>query len=279
MTGAKHHYAGGPGARYWLLGSALFLSTIGLVMIYSASSVRALAESGNSWTYLMKQAMFIAAGWGMAIVAARFDYRRLKEGWLVVWLGAVGLLVAVAFIGFASHGAQRWIPLGFFNLQPSEFAKVACVIAVAVAAVEWRRGKLPDNKFLTRVLVVAGVPSILIILQPDMGTTFTLLIAVTIVLVLAGLRLRWVFAALGGLVALGVVFIVAAPYRLARVTVFLDPWKDARGKGYQAIQALYAFGSGGLSGVGLGLSRQKWFYLPEAHTDFVLRGHRGGRSV
>jgi len=266
----KHSYAGGVGARYWLLGSALFLTIFGLVMIYSASSITALAKEGNSWLYLMKQLVFIAVGWVAAIAIGRFDYRMLKNRMTLLWTLAVGSLIAVLVIGFASHGARRWIPLGFFNLQPSELAKVVCLLAVAVLALDWQRGRLSGKDLLLRTAVVTGVPSLLIMLQPDMGTTATLIVAVVIVLILAGIDLKWVFGSAAMLVALGTVFIMSSPYRMERVTGFMNPWKDPGDTGYQTIQALYAFGSGGVSGVGLGLSRQKFFYLPEAHTDFIL---------
>jgi cell division protein FtsW len=118
--------------------------------------------------------------------------------------------------------------------------------------------------------MLTAVPAALIMLQPDMGTTATLIVAVVFVLVLSGIPMLWVAGATAGLIALGAVFIFAEEYRLERFVGFLDPWKDPAGKGYQTIQALYAFGTGGLQGVGLGLSRQKFFYLPEAHTDFIL---------
>jgi cell division protein FtsW len=263
-------YAGGANARYWLLGSAVFLMVFGLVMIYSASSVTALAKEGNSWIYLAKQLVFIALGWAVAIVLGRFDYRLFRQRSMLVWAGAVALLVVVLLYGFVSHGARRWIPLGLFNLQPSELAKVACVIAVAAVAIEWQRGRLDTKAFGTRALMLTAVPAALIMLQPDMGTTATLIVAVVLVLVLAGIPMLWVAGSTAGLVALGAVFIFAEQYRLERFLGFLDPWKDPAGKGYQTIQALYAFGTGGLQGVGLGLSRQKFFYLPEAHTDFIL---------
>jgi len=266
----KHNYAGGPGARYWLLGSALFLTAFGLVMIYSASSITALAKDGNSWIYLLKQLAFISVGWVIAVVIGRFDYRLLKVRWTWAWGASIALLIAVLLMGFASHGAQRWIPLGFFNLQPSELAKVACVLAVAALAHDWQRGRLNRRDFLTRTAVLTGVPAVLIMAQPDMGTTATLIVAVVIVLILAGIDLKWVFGSTAILVALGVVFVTSSTYRMERVTGFMNPWADPADKGYQTIQALYAFGSGGIDGVGLGLSRQKFFYLPEAHTDFIF---------
>lgn len=270
MSGRAHKYAGGATARYWLLGSAVLLSAVGLVMIYSASSVTALAKEGLSWYYLARQIVFIVMGWTIALVLSRWDYRALKRHWLAVWGGAIVLLGFVLVLGYASHGAQRWIPLGIFNLQPSELAKVATVIAVCAVAAEWLRGRMHWKQFAARVALLTGVPAILIIVQPDMGTTVTLVAAVVIVLVLVGIDWRWIIGAGTAIVGLGVVFIASSAYRMERVEGFLNPWADAADTGYQTIQALYAFGTGGFDGVGLGLSRQKFFYLPEAYTDFIL---------
>jgi cell division protein FtsW len=137
-------------------------------------------------------------------------------------------------------------------------------------AVEWQRGKVETSRYMGRMALFVGIPAVLIVFQPDLGTTILMATGVAIVLFLGGVELRWVYAAVAALTAFGVFAIAIAPYRLARVTAALDPWSDSQGKGYQAIQALLAFGTGGIRGVGLGLSRQKWFYLPEAHTDFIF---------
>lgn len=269
MTAPRRSYAGG-NARFWLMGSALFLTAVGLVMIYSASSITTLAKEGNSLLYLERQLVFATAGWAIALVVGRIDYRRLKANANLLWGVCVGLLVAVLIVGVATNGARRWIPLGIFSLQPSELAKIAVVLAVAAAAVEWQRGRLIPKEFGIRALILTAVPAGLIIVQPDMGTTATLVVAVALVLILAGMRLYWAAAASIFAGILGLLFIRGSEYRWQRVVGFMDPWADPQASGYQTIQALYAFGSGGLDGVGLGLSRQKFFYLPEAHTDFIL---------
>ncbi len=267
----KRAYSGGVEARYVLMGVAFLLSAFGLVMVYSASSITASAkEDGAHWFYLLRQAIFLSGGWAGALVLGRIDYRRLKEiGWLL-WAACLALLGIVLVMGLASHGAQRWIPLGFMNLQPSELAKIACIVVVAALAVEWNRGKIDTRKFGTRVAIATLVPATLIILQPDMGTTVTLFVAVAIVLLLAGMRYRWVVATAAVAIPTAVMFIVGSEYRMKRVLGFMDPFADPLGKGFQSIQALLAFGTGGIDGVGLGLSRQKFFYLPEAYTDFIL---------
>lgn len=270
MADRKTTFAGGAGSRYLLMGAALFLTMFGLVMIYSASSITASVKEGSSWYYLVRQLIFVTVGTVIAAVIARFDYRRLKSRAVVLWAGANALLVVTLLLGVVRGGARRWIPLGLFNLQPSELAKIACVLLVSALAVEWMRGRAETGRFLGRIAMIAGIPSLLIILQPDLGTTMTLVAAVAMVLVLAGINWRWIFGVAAGIVSLAVVAIIAEPYRMKRVLAFLDPWSDPLGKGYQTVQALLAFGTGGIDGVGLGLSRQKFFYLPEAHTDFIL---------
>lgn len=270
MSAPRHDYAGGAGARYLLLGSAVFLISFGLVMIYSASSITATVREGSSWYFFARQMLFAATGAAIAAALARFDYRRLRDRAQVIWYGGLALLVLVLLLGVVRGGARRWIPLGFFNLQPSELAKIACVLLVAGVALEWQRGRMPTKALLWKAFIATAIPAALIMLQPDLGTTMTLVVAVACVLILAGIEFRWVALSTVAVVAAGVLMIAIEPYRVKRFVSFLDPFADPLGKGYQSVQALYAFGSGGLQGVGLGLSRQKFFYLPEAHTDFIL---------
>lgn len=270
MSPKGPHYAGGPGARYLLMGVSLALTVFGLVMIYSASSITASLREGTSWHFLLRQLMFVVMGTVVAFLIARMDYRALKERSFALWAVSVGMLGLTVLIGAVRGGARRWIPLGLFNLQPSELAKIACVLLVAMLAVEWRRRRIDDSSFLRRAAITTIVPSVMIVLQPDLGTTITLVFAVAVVLYLAGIDMKWVVSAFVAVVGLAAVAIMAEPYRIKRVLSFLDPWADPLGKGYQSVQALLAFGTGGVDGVGLGLSRQKFFYLPEAHTDFIF---------
>ncbi len=270
VSAPRKVYAGGPTARYLLLGSTFLLISLGLVMVYSASSITASVKEGSHWFYLVRQAVFALGGWAVALFLARVDYRVLKDKAWAFWWACVALLGVVMVMGFASHGAQRWIPLGFMNLQPSELAKVACVLVVAALAVEWNRARIDTRTFGVRAAIATLVPCAFIILQPDMGTTVTLVVAVAVVMILAGMQMRWIVAALAVAIPVGILFITRSAYRMERVVGFLDPWANASDKGYQSVQALLAFGSGGVDGVGLGLSRQKFFYLPEAYTDFIL---------
>lgn len=263
-------WAGGAWARSLLLVSAAALAVFGLVMVYSASSVSDYVKLGDSAFHLKRQLQWMALGAAALLFLERFDYRRLRElAWGVWGVSLVGLM-AVPFIGMEAYGAKRWIGVGGLSIQPSEYAKLACVLVFALVMTEWRARRMPWKDAAGRLLL-ASVPVILLVLaQPDMGTAMSIALALFVVLVLGGLDVRHLvgtFVVGAGLAAIGM---LAVPYRAARVFSFLDPWADPLGGGYQTIQALLAFGSGGAGGVGLGLSRQKFFYLPAAHTDFVF---------
>jgi len=268
---ARREYAGGSVARYLLLGATVFLTVFGLVMIYSASSISAFVKEGSASHFFVRQLIFVGIGTALAMVISRFDYRRLQGALgYQAWWASVGLVLVTYLYGAMRNGARRWIPLGFTQLQPSEFTKIACVLVAAALAVEWQRGRLDTDTYLKRLGFYVGVPAVLIVFQPDLGTAVLMAVGVGIVLFLGGIELRWVGLAGAAIVAFGVFAVVIAPYRIERVVTALNPWLDAQGKGYQAVQALLAFGTGGIEGVGLGLSRQKFFYLPEAHTDFIF---------
>ena len=266
----KRDFAGGASARYLLLGSAVFLTAFGLVMIYSASSISAYVKHGSSWYFFVRQGIFIVASSIVAWFVARYDYRKLAASSRLIWAIAMGVLIITYGLGVVRGGARRWIPLGIVNLQPSEFAKIASVLVTAMFVVEWRRRRIDTTEFLKHIALYAVVPALLILFQPDLGTAVSLVVAVAVVLYLGGVDMRWIWTSGLALVSLAVVGILLEPYRMKRVLAFLNPWADPKGKGYQAVQALLAFGTGGIKGVGLGLSRQKFFYLPEAHTDFIF---------
>lgn len=264
-------------AAYLLLGATAVLVLGGLLMVYSASSVTDYVKYADSAYHLKKQLVMAVAGVIGLFVASNWDFRKaagLRISPQVVawglWTVSVLGLIAVELVGVAKGGATRSIPVGPFYLQPSEFAKGGCVLVSGLLIVAWRRGVLTDRQFvvwlLGAVLPVVG----LIMAQPDMGTTVTIVVAVYMMLWLGGVKARWLFLTGGTGVALVGLLIRVAGYRMERMMAFLDPWAHPLDGGYQIIQSLYAFGSGGLFGVGLGLSRQKFAYLPAAHTDFVF---------
>lgn len=263
-------YAGGGWTRAGLIGSAFFLTVFGLLMIYSASSITASVDEGSSIHYVLRQAMFIGLGGIGAFFLSRMDYRILRPLAQKIWVGAVIMLVLTLFVGVKVGGARRWLPMGLFNLQPSELAKIACVLIISALAVEWRRGRMGTGVFLRQTAIYSIIPAALVVLQPDLGTTVTLAVGVVFVLWLAGINATWVIGSGGLMVISAVGLILSSDYRRSRFFAFFNPWEDRTGTGYQIVQALLAFGTGGINGVGLGLSRQKFFYLPEAHNDFIL---------
>jgi cell division protein FtsW len=259
-----------PVARYLLMGSAALLAMVGLLMIYSASSVAELLEVGDTAYHLKRQGAFLLIGLAAAFVLSRIDYRRLRPLVRPALIGADLLLGAVLVLGMSKWGAQRWINIGPVPVQPSEIAKLCVVAAVALGLAQSPPHRRTFTGLGTQLALVVIPAAGLIMLQPDMGTTMSMIIAVLFVLWIGDFdrrSLAMTVLAVGTAVPIA---IMAAPYRFQRFTAFLHPWADRKGQGYQIIQAMYAFGSGGLQGVGLGLSRQKFFYLPAAHTDFIF---------
>lgn len=267
---SSEKYAGGPGARYLLLGSTVFLVVTGLVMIYSAAFVSDYVHVGDSSHHLKRQLMWIGLGTLILLITQRVDYHRYRHlSWSVYGVSLLGLLAVLA-IGVGKWGAQRWIDLGPFTIQPSEYAKLGCVMVAALLVAQLNSNEITPKEFWGRLALALGAVAALVMAQPDMGTTMSIVVAVFLVLVLGGASWWYV----GGITVAGIgvvaVAILIAPYRAARFFAFLDPWADPRGSGYQTIQALLAFGSGGVDGVGVGMARQKFFYLPAAHTDFIF---------
>lgn len=256
---------------YLLMATVLTMLAMGLVMILSASSVEAFKRYRSSFMFFNRQAAGAALGLVAMLALARFDYRHLRRvARPFVWL-VVLLLVAVLIpgVGVARSGASRWLAVGPFNVQPSELAKLA-VILFCAHILERKGARITDPRQLAFPAVpVLGLVLLLILAQPDLGTALIAAGAALAVVYLAGTRLRHMGAILG-VGSLGVVvLILAAGYRRARLFSFLHPWADPLNTGYQTIQGQIALGSGGLFGLGLGASRQKWSYVPHAHTDFI----------
>lgn len=258
--------------RALLIVCVLLLMLIGLVMIYSASSVEAMTEKGDSAFYLKKQLVYIIIGAIVCYLAARVPYRLwLSRFSWAVWAAVVLALMATAIMGIVGLGAQRWITLPVLGtFQPSEFAKIAVILVISSLVTRYEEGALDAKWFVGLIGVAAGVPALFIIFQPDLGTTIIVLVAAIMALWFGEVDFRPILAAGVFITVIGVIFILASPYRMTRVKTMLDPWADPLGDGYQIINSLYAFGSGGIFGVGLGNSYQKYSYLPEAHTDFVF---------
>lgn len=271
----------------WMIISILLILAIGLVMVYSASAVLAFHDFGDKFYYVKRQVLFAALGIGAMIVTMNADYWLWKK-WakfgLLVCFGLL-LLVLIPGIGNVRGGARSWLGISSFGIQPSEFMKLAMVIFLAKLLSEKQQAVTQFVKGLLPPLGILGLAFGLIMLQPDLGTGSVMIGASLLIIYTAGARLRH----LGSLALIGVAglvgLIAAAPYRLQRITAFLDPWADPLGAGYQSIQSLYAIGPGGLVGLGLGMSRQKFNYLPEPQTDFIFSilseelGFIGGATI
>ena len=284
MTGTRARRAGSVGRmimgvparimrpRLCFAGIAFCLVCLGLLMVYSASSVEAISEEGDAAYYLKRQAAFIAVGMVLAVVMARIDYHSLTDHLrLVTLVVIIVLLIATRVLGTETNGATRWIYIGPFGFQASEFAKIAILLMAAGVADEYfGRHAVDELTFVVRVFVYVALPLGLILAQPDMGTTIIITLTIVAIAVVAGVPGSLVAKAVGLLVALGIVVGLTVPYMRQRILTVLDPWADAYGKGYQVIQGFIAFGSGGVFGTGLGMSRQKYSYLPEAHNDFIF---------
>src|ERR1700733_623333 len=252
--------------------TVLTLICVGIVMIYSASCVNAMQTYGDSLYYLKRHVFFLALGLVASFFILRMDYRQVQPHARVLITVCAGLLflVLIPHIGSESYGARRWFKLGVFHFQPSELAKLAMIIYTAdflsrkqqIIKSFWR-GFLPP-------LLVMGVLCALTVKQPDLGTTVEIAVVTLTLLLLGGARLWHLALIFCSAVPLVVYLIVKEPYRMARIIAFLDPWQDSQGIGFQLTQSQIALGSGGLFGVGLGHSQQKLFYLPAAHTDFIL---------
>lgn len=259
----------------WLVFFALALVAMGMVWIYSASAIKASQNHAAATAFLTRQLLGGGIGIAFMLALSQVDLAILQDHprpLTVAYLILVGLLLAVLFFGPKVNGAHRWLRLGAMSLQPSEFFKPLSVLIAASWMVRNREAWANHRDALPKLLGLAGillVPLALILREPDFGSTF-LIVFVTLMVVFLGGAPKWIFAlAIPFLGAIGTAFVVFSPYRLARVTSFLNPEADPLGKGHQALQSLVAVGNGGFMGVGLGGGKQKLFYLPEAHTDFI----------
>ncbi len=254
----------------FLLVPVSLLVVIGLGAILSASSVLGLREAGDSLYYFKRQIVWLIVGVLGMVTAAFIPLRWWRRLAFPIYLGTVGLLGAVMVLGTRVNGATRWLVVGPISIQPSEIAKLATVLFLAtlVSRLEYSMTRL--REFILPVAGSVGLIALLVMAQPDLGTTLLVAAGAFAVLVASAVPLRYVLgsAVVSGGLAFGLA--MSSPYRWARVTAFLDLQSDPLGSSYQAVQGLVALGTGGLWGVGLGASRARWSFLPNAHTDFVF---------
>lgn len=262
-------------AQLWIVVTLLIV--IGLIMVYSASSIVGLKKLANHLDaeistshYLTRQMICLVLGFAVMIAASRFPYRRYMELAPRLLCAAVVALVMVLFLGVEINNARRWFQLGGFSVQPAEFAKVAWVVFLGAYIVKKQDRIRRMSIGFWPPMIWCGVLGVLLLEEPDFGTTFMIACLTFIMLLFGGVPLHHLFA-LAPLAALGFYkFVYMVPYRWERVMAFRNPWTDPQDSGYQLIQAWIAVGSGGFWGAGLGAGQQKLFYLPESFTDFIL---------
>lgn len=248
------------------------LLAFGLIMVYSASAVWANYKFNDSFFFAKRQLLFAGLGFAAMFFMMKIDYwswRKWAKPLLLICFLLL-LIVLIPGIGMERNGSRSWIGVGAFSIQPSEFIKLALIAFLAKFLSENQRYITTVKKGLLPSLSLVFFAFGLIMLQPDLGTGTVMAGTCVVMLFIAGARIsHFVFLGLVGLAGF-VALIVSAPYRMARITSFLDPWQDPLNSGFQIIQSLYAIGPGGLFGLGLGQSRQKFFYLPEPQTDFIF---------
>ncbi len=276
--------ASGKQIDFILLVVIILLLSLGIIMVLSASAPSALSETGNSYTYVTKQAIFAVLGFGVMFFFSKFDYRIFKKFyWVIYWI-SVGILLLVLIPGLKSsaNGATRWINLGFMQFQPSELTKVGMIIFYA-GYLSDHKNELRDFKkgFLKPLIFLIPPVAIAYVFQNHLSVCLVMGAITCVMMIMAGCKLsHFILSGLsagglgGGALAL---FLAtkgqsagAESFRIDRILNFMDPWQDPTGTGWQAIQSLYAIGSGGLFGVGLGESKQKYLYIPEPQNDFIF---------
>jgi cell division protein FtsW len=251
--------------------ATLLLVCAGVVMVYSASAIVAFERYQQANLFLTKQALWAVLGVAMLAITMRVDYRTYRnEAFIWGGLGLVGLLLVGVLFSPPVNGTSRWFGLGGLGIQPSELAKVACVLFTALI-LERRLHRIDELSYsMLPIGIVIGAMVGLILLQPDFGTAISLVLIVGVMVFAAGLHYKYFVGTALAVLPLLYVVLVSAPYRRRRLMAFWDPWADPLGDGFQIIQSLIAVGTGGVFGRGLMEGVQKLFYLPEPHTDFIF---------
>ncbi|MBE6984264.1 MAG: putative lipid II flippase FtsW [Ruminococcaceae bacterium] len=247
----------------------LILMALGLVMLFSASFPSAYNETGNSASYFTSQAIYAAIGLGAMYFVSRVPYEWYFKCSKLLYVIAVGLLVAVFLFGLVGGGAQRWLNMGFFSFQPSEIAKVALIISVASLLTK-NRQRIKSSKTFFACVGALGIIAVLLIIEPHFSATIIVCLLCFIMMAIGGVNWGW-FAAIGGIGAIAILaLLIFGGYTSDRLMAWQDPFSYASDEGYQIVQSLYSIGSGGWLGLGFGMSRQKYEYLPEEHNDYIF---------
>jgi len=255
-----------------LLSAIIILTVFGIIMIYSASSIWAEYKFNDSFHYIKQQGLFAVVGIIGMYIISKIDYKIYYKKTRIILSTCLFLLILVIIPGIGSvrNGSRSWFGIGSFGVQPSEFAKLGLIIFTSKYLTEHGKEVQKSIKGVIPILLTMGLFFGLIMLQPDLGTGTVLAVSVVALLFIAGMDMKFFY--IGGVLGIIgiIILIVIAPYRMDRITSFVDPWQDPLGTGFQIIQSLYAIGPGGLLGMGFLNSRQKHFYLPEPQTDFIF---------
>lgn len=257
---------------FWILITVLLLLALGVSMVYSASSYYASRKFGNKEYYLIRQLIWATIGIVAMLVVSRIDYRRLAQFSPILMLVSIILLILVRIPGIGSNvnGAWRWFNFGFMSFQPSEMVKLSLILFFSFSLSKKNDILQYFWKGLVPYLLIIGVIDALLMLQPHYSATILVTGVAVIILFVAGAKIWHLVLLAIPVIPLGIYFILTEEYRLKRLLTFLDPFKDPTDAGYQIINSLYAIGSGGIFGKGIGQSVQKHLYIPEPHTDFIF---------
>ncbi|MBE7043514.1 MAG: putative lipid II flippase FtsW [Ruminococcaceae bacterium] len=246
------------------------LLSFGLIMVFSASSINAFYEYGNSYHYLLSQGRWAILGFAAMVFFSRYDYHKMVKHTPVLLVATFVLLLLVLVIGTEVNGAKRWLGFGGASIQPSEFAKIVLILFLSYRISTEKEGAFNNAKTLLPYLGVIGLICLLVLAEKHLSGTVVLIGVSMLLLLVGGAKLAHFGVAFACAVVLAIVAIIQEPYRLERITTFWDPFAHKMDEGWQIVQSLYAIGSGGLFGVGLGRSRQKYLYIPEPQNDFIF---------
>lgn len=255
----------------WLFAATVGLALFGVVMVYSASAMLAQSENHGDFYYVRKQAIWTALGFVAMLAAMQFDYNRLRDRRIVYGLAMLTVFMLLAVFAFSPvNGARRWIKFSGFSVQPSEVSKLALAIFLAYF-LERRAG---EEREFWRTFIPCGVATallaVLVVAEPDFGTSLMLALTFVVVTYTAGVRLSHLAMAAAPAFVVAAGLLIFVPWRMARLVTFLDPWADPQKSGFQVVQSLIAVGSGGTNGLGFAQGKQKMLFLPFAHSDFIF---------
>ena len=248
----------------------VLLLIIGLVMMFSASYARAKWDTGNPAYYFVRQALFAAGGLAVMLLVGRLNYFIWYRTALLILIVSLILLALVPVIGVTVNGAKRWISIAGIRFQPSELAKLGMILSFAAMMAAWQDKMETFRYGVLPYALILGLIAGLLILERHLSATLIIFVIGAFMMLIGGTQKRWFVIGAAAAAIFLIVYVSVAGYAGDRIENWLDPWKDALGKGYQGIQSRYAIGSGGFLGLGLGRSRQKYLYLPEEHNDYIF---------